>query len=92
MQVYSLFDRKLKQFGQLVVIQNDESVKRSILDNVVGSNSLVEKYAEDFDIVHLGSFDQDTGVLAGSTPRLVENVAQVIRPAVAGQEVRDAVR
>lgn len=79
MLVYTLLDRKLKVFGQLVVIQNDEGIRRQILESVRGSQSLIERYPEDFDVYCVGTFDQDTGVLVASVPRLVESVGVILR-------------
>lgn len=78
-KVYSVLDRKLKEFGALVVCPNDEALRRSLIDGVRGSGSLLEKHPDDFDVYCVGSFDADTGVLKGeNVPLLVENVGVIL--------------
>jgi len=80
MLVYCLLDRKLLQFGQghLVVERNDEAIRRSVVDAVRGSSSLIEKHPEDFDLMCVGEFDQESGALVGALPRLVANVGDLL--------------
>lgn len=80
MRVYSLFDRKLRQYGSLVLERNDFAVQRAIADGVKGApDSLIGKHPEDFDLVYLGEFDQDTGALQYLvSPALVVNVAELV--------------
>lgn len=86
MEVYSLLDRKLKEFGQLVVAKNDELVRRSLLDGIRGSKSLMETHAADFDLFCVGSFDEETGILTHKPLRLVVNVADILEAYGAGQK------
>lgn len=78
MQVYSLYDRKLREFGGLVLSQNDATVKRAIHEGVP-ANSTVGKYPQDYDLMLLGEFDAETGVLMGGQIILVENVLEILR-------------
>jgi len=79
-KVYSVYDRKLQEFGQLAVSKNDESMRRAVIDNVSGSNTLIEKHAVDFDLMCVGEFEQTNGFLCGLTgpPRLVCNVGELL--------------
>lgn len=79
MLVYSLLDRKMKEFGQLVVARNEESVKRGIVDGLRGSGSLVERHPDDFDLYVVGEFDQETGVLVPVHSRLIGSVAEILQ-------------
>jgi len=90
MRVYSIFDRKLKEYGQLVTQRNDEAVRRSLVDGVRGSGSTLEKHPQDFDIMVLGEFDPETGVLITMTPQLVANVGDVLEsyPSAGGVNAR----
>lgn len=82
MQIYSLLDRKLKEYGQLVLARNDEGIRRSVVDGIRGSKSVVELHPEDFDVMHVGEFDVDAGVLTSTrVPRLVANVKDVLEAA-----------
>lgn len=81
MQVFSLFDRKLREYGGLVQANNGDACKRALIDGIRGSGSLVEKHPEDFDLMAIGFFDTDTGVFVGEkVPLLVDNVASLIAP------------
>lgn len=72
MNVYTLFDRKLRLFGQLVLERNDFSVQRSLLDGLgAAPDSLMAKHPEDFDLYHVGSFDDEAGKLNGEDFKLV---------------------
>jgi len=79
-QIYSVYDKKLQEFGQLAVSRNDEAMRRAVLDGVKGSNSMMEKYPGDFDLYRVGSFDQVQGRVVGlETPAvLVCNLADLL--------------
>lgn len=77
MRVYSLFDRKLREYGSLVLCQNDEAVKRAIHEGIP-ANSTVGKYPEDYDVMLLGDFDSATGVIEPLQIVLVENVREIL--------------
>ena len=80
MRIYSLFDRKVKEYGQLVLSQNDEAVKRSMLEGLQRGNAgTVGQYPEDFDLMCLGVFDPERGrIVPEDIPFLVVNVAELI--------------
>lgn len=85
--VYSLFDRKAREFGQLVTAANDEAMFRLLADTIRGSASVIERYPEDFDLFICGTFDTDGGVLAASGPSVfVENVADILGRFTRSQE------
>ena len=54
MKLYALFDRKLREYGQLVQSNNDEAVKRNLRDGLTGTNSIVEKTSVGFRFVLSG--------------------------------------
>jgi len=81
MLIYSLYDKKLREFGPLVLSNNDQSVVRALRDGIPGSGGTVAKYPEDFDLMQLGSFDAETGMIVPeSVPLLVANVSVVMSP------------
>lgn len=83
MVVYSLWDRKLREFGALVISRNDESIIRAVCDGIPGSNSMVAKHPEDFDLMRLGEYFPASGFLGGEQgpPVLVANVGDILRAA-----------
>lgn len=82
MNVYSMFDRKLRQYGQLVLERNDYSVQRALADGVSGSaDSLMAKHPGDFDLYEVGMFNDESGLLEapdGQIPRLVCNLSELL--------------
>lgn len=87
MNVYSLFDRKLRLYGQVFEERNDYSVQRMLADGVRGiPESLMSKHPDDFDLYQVGVFDEESGLLNDQDtwiPRLVCCVAELVgRPAL----------
>jgi len=63
MRMYSVYDRKLREYGSVLLAPNDGVMARTILTGVRGSSSLMEKYPEDFQVEHVGNFDISTGLV-----------------------------
>lgn len=80
MNIYSLFDRKVKEYGQLVVATTDDAIRRAVHEGIPSSGTVIAKYPQDFDLMFLGSVDPETGVLTGQVPRLIANVADLLSP------------
>lgn len=78
MQIYSLYDRKLREYGALFLSQNDATVKRAIHEGIP-AGSTVGKYPEDYDVMLIGDFDPVTGVLEQGNIVLVDNVRDILR-------------
>lgn len=78
MYVYSLWDRKLKEFGALATARNDDAVKRALLDGIRGSRSVVEQHPDDFDVVRLGAFDPEAGTITPEVPKVIANVSVLL--------------
>lgn len=62
MRIYTLFDRKVGEYGSLVLGPTDESVFR-VLRGALPGNSMEAKYPEDFELCYMGDFDSVTGLL-----------------------------
>lgn len=76
MKIYSLFDRKVGEYGGLVLAANDDTIKRALRDGLP-PNSTEAKYPNDFDLVCLGEFDAVTGALKAAERQLVGSVADI---------------
>lgn len=86
-KLYSLFDRKLLQFGGIVVDVNDFACQRALLDAVRSSpDSLMSMHPEDFDLYYLGTFEEELGVLVVEHKKIVCNVAELVTPRLLGKE------
>jgi len=77
--VYTLLDRKLREFGQLVLARNEPTVRRLLVDSVVGSGSMLEKHPGDFDLYHVGEFNAETGRLSVNDPLLLANLLDILQ-------------
>jgi len=89
MNIYSLLDVKLKEYGPLVLANNDASVRRALCDGIPGSGGTVAKYPEDFNLMLLGHFDVETGqIVPEVVPLLVDNVGVILPPRVGAPDAR----
>jgi len=65
MRLYSIFDRKLREFGAIVVQPNDGACIRALSDGVAAQpQSLMAMHPEDFELRCLGAFDVETGEIS----------------------------
>jgi len=76
--VYSMFDRKVKMFLQLQFARNDEEIRRALFDALRQEQGFAARYPEDYDLMCVGRFDEDTGLLAGTPVRFVLNCRQML--------------
>lgn len=76
--VYAILDRKLREYGHLLLARNDETMKREARDGI-GPDHMIRRYPEDFDLYRLGEFENETGVLTpAEVPVLVENMSTLL--------------
>lgn len=75
--VYSVFDRKSVAYGALLFFVNDDIAKRSMVE-VMGERNNISLYPDDFDMYHLGAFDNETGELFPSTARLAARFSDFV--------------
>lgn len=80
MRVYSILDRKMREYGSLALAPNDDAAVRALFDGVKGSGATVEKHPRDFDLMCLGDFNPETGALVGELPVLVSGVYEILNP------------
>lgn len=59
--IYSIYDRKVDAFGQLMLFPNDDLARRAIHATVLDPSSEYGRYAADFMLYRLGDYDGDTG-------------------------------
>lgn len=80
MNVYSIFDRKLRQYGQLMLERNDFALQRGLADGIrANGEALLAKHPEDFDLYQVGEFNEETGVLQRlEVPRLSVNLLELV--------------
>lgn len=73
-QVYAVYDRKAQYYLPPFTARGDAEASRMFTDAVMTSETPISQYPADFDLVKVGSFDLDTGVLTPEQPpRLMVN-------------------
>lgn len=75
--VYAVFDIKVEKFMLPWYAQNNASAIRVFKDNVNG-DSPFNKHPEDYDLYLLGTFDEDTGAIAGTDKLRLLNATDVL--------------
>jgi len=79
MEMYAIYDRKLREYGSILLSPNEASMFRTIQVGVKGSQSLMEKYPTDFELHKLGEFDSSTGeVKVDGRPHVVALLSDVM--------------
>lgn len=63
---YSLYDVKVSTFGNPFCAQSDGAAVRMVIDAASDPNTMLYKHPADFILYFLGTFDEDTGEVAGS--------------------------
>lgn len=62
-QVYAVYDRKAQYYLPPFVCRGDAEATRMFSEAVMTSETPISQYPADFDLVKVGSFDLETGVL-----------------------------
>lgn len=64
--LYSIFDVKASKYGPIISFENDNTAIRSFMEMLISGdkNSLLALYPTDYLLYCVGSFDQDTGLVA----------------------------
>lgn len=84
MRIYTLFDRKVGEYGSLVISTTDESVLRALKDGIP-PGSTEGKYPDDFELVYMGEYDPVTGTLEGTrSPRVIARLSAILKPSENG--------
>lgn len=87
MEMYSIYDRKLRSYGGILLSPNQQSVTRDVQVGVADSGSLMEKFPEDFELHRVGYFDRDLGTITpvDSRPEVVGQLADIVKGIAHGQ-------
>lgn len=64
MLIYSLFDKKAMNYGPVMAFPNDVMAIRVIEMEMNNSKSVVASYPSDFALMHLGEYDESSGVIS----------------------------
>ena len=65
LQVVSVFDRAIQAFGRPVFVPAVGAALRSFGDEINRADSEMHAHPDDFELYHLGQFDDTTGLFVG---------------------------
>lgn len=91
-RVYSVFDTKAQEYGQLILARTDEVARRMFADAVREPGSLLHLHPEDFGLCHIGYFDEMSGGIAEAPVENGVGVSYEPDVVVTGAEVAKALQ
>lgn len=78
--VYTVYDKKVSSYGNLVIASHVGEVTRSLERVLADAESALAKWPSEFQVVKLGVYDQAKGELIGCPVEVVIEVAALVRP------------
>lgn len=81
MQIYSVYDEKSKKYGTPFYQHNGVTAIRSFKMEVnrPDENNVIYRNPEDFTLMHIGEYNEETGEIKGIKPTLVATATSVIQ-------------
>lgn len=67
-KIVAIRDRAVDAFGQPIFVVALGQGIRSFMDEMNNKESSLAAHPEDYDLYHIGEFDEDTGLLIACTP------------------------
>lgn len=80
--LFAVYDRQASYYLVPFSARSEAEALRSFSEAVLTSETPIANYPADFDLVHIGFFDLDTGLVSGSPsgmPRVVINGLQALQ-------------
>lgn len=78
LEMFAVYDEKVKAFGVPIFVQHEGVAVRSFTATVWDSSTDFNKFAEDYTLFHLGTYDPDTGACQSLlAPRMVLSALSV---------------
>jgi hypothetical protein len=77
-KLYSTFDVKSKLYSNVFPQPSDGVAIRSFASACEDTTTQLNKYAEDFSLHCLGSFNVETGEIMPSTPQQIANASEFV--------------
>ena len=65
-KLYSLEDTKAQCFGPITTARTDGEATRHVIEAVSDPKSMLYKYPQDYRLVRIGEFDDNTGKITGT--------------------------
>lgn len=77
-QCYSLYDKKAQSYATPFFTQNDATAIRAVHRLVLDANTTIACNPEDFQLVHIGALNDETGELACYQVRVVVECSSLV--------------
>ena len=81
--MFSIYDSKAKSYLPPFHMPNDDMALRVFQDCVSDPNHAFGKHPEDYTLFHLGSFDDETGIIFCELVEAIANGITLVNPAAA---------
>lgn len=78
MKIYTVYDAKATSFGPLVAYNSDGEAVRALTMAMRDKESQLSQFPQDFNLVHLGEWDNTTGELRTVDHRIVVNLSALV--------------
>jgi hypothetical protein len=75
---YAIYDRKAAQYSDPVFFLTDGVALRMFEEVAKDDRAPYSKHPEDYSVRHIGTYDQDTGIISPCEIRVIMEVAQVL--------------
>lgn len=81
MKIYSVYDNASQSYGMLWISHNDVTAIRTFSMEVNNDvpNNMLRATPDDFNLIELGTFDQQTGELVAGTRKTIINARKVLK-------------
>lgn len=63
--MYSIYDRKTELYLPPFIALNQGDATRQVLNMLMGSENMLSKFPDDYDLYEVGSFNDDIGAMVG---------------------------
>lgn len=78
LEIYSVRDSKAEVYNQPFFNKTHGEAERNFAELTKDQKSMVAKYPDDYDLFHIGSYDDSTGVLSPlDTPRHIVKAVNI---------------
>lgn len=76
LNIYAIYDVKISAYSQPYYSHTNGSALRAFADHVNDPQSQPNKHPEDYQLFHLGTFDDQDGTITGNTPQHIGNATE----------------
>lgn len=78
-EIYTIYDTKAQYYTRPFFARGDETAKRIITNTLAQKDNEFAMNPEDFQLYHLGSFNEDDGKITSNPPRHILNLVSLVK-------------